>query len=123
MSNSVLIIGPSGSGKSSSLRNLDPKSTFILSVLDKPLPFRGYKKQYKPITSWEDVEGNYLATDDWARILKCITYIDKFREDIRILIIDDIQYVLANEFMRRSHEKGFEKYSEIANHYWQIITT
>lgn len=121
MSSSVLIIGPSGSGKSSSLRNLDPKTTFIISVLDKPLPFKGHKKNYKPITSWEDMEGNYLASDDWIRILKCIQFVDKSRPDISTLVIDDIQYILANEFMRRSHEKGFEKYSELANHYWQII--
>lgn len=123
MSASVLIIGPSGSGKSSSLRNLDPETTFILSVLDKPLPFKGYKKRYKPIASWEDTEGNYLSSDDWIRILKCIQYVDKVRTDISVLVIDDMQYILANEYMRRSHEKGFEKYSELANHYWQIINT
>lgn len=123
MSNTVLIIGPSGSGKSSSLRNLDPTTTFILSVLDKPLPFKGYKKRYLPIKSWEDMEGNYLATDDWGRIIKCIQYVDKLRPDINVLVIDDIQYVLANEFMRRSHEKGYDKYSEMANHYWSIINS
>lgn len=121
MSNSILLIGPSGSGKSSSIRTLDPKSTFIISVLDKPLPFKGYKKLYKPIKNWEDMEGNYYATDDWQRILKCLQVVNKTREDIKVLVIDDIQYILANEFMRRSNENGFSKFSELANHYWQII--
>jgi hypothetical protein len=121
MSNTVLIIGRSGSGKSSSLRNLDPKSTFIISVLDKPLPFKGYKKLYKPIAGWDDKDGNYLATDDWQRIIKCIQMIHQKRPEIMTLIIDDIQYVLANEFMRRSGERGFDKYSEMGMHYWSII--
>lgn len=123
MSNTILIIGRSGSGKSSSLRNLDPKSTFIISVLDKPLPFRGYKKNYVPIKGWDDKEGNYLATDDWQRIIKCIQMIDKTRPEITTLIIDDIQYVLANEFMKRSAERGFDKYSEMGMHYWSIINS
>ena len=121
MSNTVLIIGQSGTGKSSSIRNLDPKTTFILSVLDKPLPFKGYKKHYKSIKGWDDKEGNYLATDDWQRVIKCIQMVDRLRPEISTLIIDDLQYVLANEFMRRSSERGFDKYSELANHYWMII--
>lgn len=121
MSNAVLIIGRSGSGKSSSIRNLDPKSTFIISVLDKPLPFKSYKKHYIPINGWDDKKGNYLATDDWQRIIKCIQMINKHRPEIKTLIIDDIQYVLANEFMKRSAERGFDKYSEMGMHYWAII--
>jgi hypothetical protein len=121
MSNTVLVIGQSGSGKSTSLRTLDPKTTFIISVLDKPLPFKGYKKHYKPIKGWDDKVGNYLATDDWQRVIKCIQVVDKSRPEVTTMIIDDLQYILANEFMRRSGERGFDKYSELANHYWMII--
>ncbi len=121
MSNTVLIIGQSGSGKSTSIRNLDPKSTFIISVLDKPLPFKGYKKHYKPIKGWDDKEGNYFATDDWNRMIKCIQMINHRRAEITTLVIDDMQYILANEFMRRSGERGYDKYSEMATHYWCII--
>jgi len=121
MSNTVLIIGPSGSGKSSSMRNLDPTTTFVLSVLDKPLPFKSYKKNYIPIKGWDDTTGNYYASDDWIRILKCIEMVNKNRPEITTLVIDDMQYVLANEFIRRCSEKSFDKYNELANHYWQII--
>src|ERR1700684_577226 len=107
MSDSILIIGPSGSGKSSSLRNLDPNKTFVLSVIDKPLPFKGYTKHYKAIKNWDDTEGNYFASDDWQRILKCLRMVNSNRPDITVMVIDDIQYILANEFMRRSSELGF----------------
>jgi hypothetical protein len=122
MSNTVLIIGTSGSGKSTSLRNLDPKSTFIISVLDKPLPFKGYKKAYTPISGWDDKEGNYFITDDWQRVLKCINVVNETRPDITTLIIDDAHFVMANEFMERATEKGYEKFSEIAKHMWLVMT-
>lgn len=122
MSNTTLIIGASGSGKSTSLRNLDPKSTFILNVLDKPLPFKGYKKLYKAITGWDDTKGNYFASDDWQRIIKCIRMVNADRPDIETLIIDDFQYVLGNEFMRRAAEKGYDRFTDIAQHAWLIIS-
>lgn len=121
MSNTTLIIGASGTGKSSSLRNLNSKETFILSVLDKPLPFRGYKKLYRPITSWDDKEGNYYCSDDYQRIIKCIDVVNKTRPDIKVLIIDDWQYLLAHEFMNRVSEKGFDRFNDIALHGWKTI--
>lgn len=120
MSNAVLIIGQSGSGKSTSLRNLDPQSTFIINVLDKPLPFKGFKKSYKPLTK-ENKDGNYFSTSDWSHVVRCIEMISKERPEINTLIIDDWQYILAYEFMRRVSEKGFDKFSELAMHGWSTI--
>lgn len=115
MSNTVLVIGQSGSGKSTALRNLDPKTTFIINVLDKPLPFRGFKKNYNSNAR------NYYTTNDWAKVVNCIERVNKEREDITTLVIDDWQYILAYEFMRRVSEKGFDKFSELANHGWSTI--
>src|SRR6185295_1388591 len=109
MSNTVLVIGQSGSGKSTALRNLDPQSTFIINVLDKPLPFRAFKKNY------------HLYTKDRAHVVRCIEMVNKERPDITTLVIDDWQYILAYEFMRRVSEKGFDKFSELANHGWSTI--
>lgn len=121
MSNTSLIIGESGTGKSTSLCNLDPKETFIINVLDKPLPFRGYKQSYKRIASWEDKEGNYYASDDYQKLIKCIRTVNLMRPDIKNLIIDDWQYTMCNEFMRRATETGFTKFTEIGQHAWSII--
>ena len=46
MANSVLVIAESGSGKSTSIRNLNPKETVIINIANKPLPFKGWKSKY-----------------------------------------------------------------------------
>jgi hypothetical protein len=119
MSTSTLIMGESGTGKSTSIRNLDPKETFIINVLDKPLPFKGFKSNYKRL---DKDEGNYFASDNCAEILKLINKINISRPDIKNVIIDDFQYVMANEFMRRAREKGFEKFTEIGQNAWNILS-
>lgn len=120
MSNTSLIIGESGTGKSTSLAGLNPKETFIINVLDKPLPFKGYKKNYIPISS-DGMTGNYYASDDYFKLIKCIKLINEKRPEIKNLIIDDWQYTMCNEFMRRATETGFVKFTEIGQHAWSII--
>ena len=56
----IAIVGESGTGKSTSLRNLNPEETFIISTTGKPLPFKGYKKKYVPMKiEGKIVTGNY----------------------------------------------------------------
>lgn len=120
MSNAVLIIGESGTGKSSSIKNLNAAETFIINVLDKPLPFQGFKNKYIKSTNGA-TQGNYWASDDHNMIIKLINVINQNRSDIKNLIIDDFQYTMSNEFMRRAKEKGYEKFTEIGLHGWSII--
>lgn len=121
MSISTLIIGESGSGKSHSIQFLDPKETFIINVIGKPLPFKGYKHKYT-VFSNENPNGNYYASDSYEKIKRVVTYIDMKMPHIRNLIVDDFQYLMANEFMSKALEKGYDKFSILAKNAWELIT-
>lgn len=122
MSSISLIIGESGTGKSTSIRNLNATETFIINVIDKPLPFKGYRAKYKTM-SGDGLEGNYYATDDYAKVIKVVNHISTKRPEIKTIIIDDFQFIMTNEFMRRCMERGFDKFSEIGNHAWSILNS
>ena len=92
MSNLILVIGESGTGKSTSIETLDPKETFIIQVVQKPLPFRGFKKNY-PIFSKENPKGNRVIAKDHTWILKALQSIE-INKSIKTVVVDDFQYVL-----------------------------
>ena len=100
----TFILGHSGSGKSYAMRNLDAKKTALYNVIGKPLPFRG--------------KFPGLSTDNAMEIIRTLP-----SSKSPIVVIDDFQYIMANEFMRRSHEKGFDKFTDIGRNAWEILNT
>ena len=113
MSIATLILGSSGSGKSTSLRNLDPAKTLLIQCIKKPLPFRS--------TGWKvritlKSEGNVIQTSDPILIEKLLR-----TSPHEIVIIDDFQAVMVNTLMERSSEKGYDKFSDIAKNAWNIF--
>ena len=118
----IAIVGESGTGKSTSLRNLNPEETFIISTTGKPLPFRAWKKKYIPMKiEGKNVSGNYYVSSKWDQILKILQIIDKMMPHIKQVIIDDFQYVLSYEFVDRATEVGYTKFSELAQHAMEIL--
>lgn len=113
MSIATLILGTSGSGKSTSLRNLDPTKTLLIQCIKKPLPFRaaGWKVR---ITLKS--EGNVIQTSDPALIEKLLR-----TSPHEIVVIDDYQAVLINEILSRSNESGYAKYTDVAKSAWNIF--
>lgn len=123
MSNTILIVGQSGSGKTTSIRNLDHTSTFIISVINKALPFPGWKKKYTDFVKHEDGTrtGNRYISDDAMIIPKVMEWVSNKMPHIKTIIIDDAQYLMANEFMRRAKEKGYEKFTDIGMKFWGLV--
>lgn len=122
MAKATLIIGASGSGKSTSISELDPSSTFIISVQNKPLPFPGSGKNYKRVdlSKGPPKEGNLVVTNNPQVIKKVIEYIDAERPDIKTLVLDDWQYVAATEFMQKAEQKGYDKFTSIGKNIWML---
>lgn len=112
MSHCVLIMGESGTGKSTSIRTLTPKSTYLINVLGKSLPFKC--KSYKP-------KENYFKSDDSAMISKCIMHINKDKPNIKTIVIDDFGYLMTTQFMQQALVKGYDKYSILGKNIWDII--
>lgn len=97
-----LILGESGTGKSASMRNFKPGELAIINVAGKPLPFRSELKT--------------LVTDNYKKIESAL-----LNMKAPSAVIDDAQYLLANEFMRRSGELGYQKFTDMAKNYWSLI--
>lgn len=104
MGQAVLIIGESGTGKSASLRNFERGEVTYFNVAGKPLPFKG--KFAHEITG-----------DSYRQIKKGLKELET-----PVAVIDDCQYLMANEYMRRSDERGYDKFTEIAKNFWELIT-
>lgn len=99
----ILILGESGTGKSASMRNFAEGELALANVAGKPLPFKG--------------RFNEVLNSDSYRAIK------KFMKEsyANVVVIDDAQYLMANEFMRRSAERGYDKFTEIAVNFWDLV--
>lgn len=100
----VLILGESGSGKSASLRNFAPNEVVIYNVAGKPLPFRGGAKL------------NRADNVGYDMIMKNMS-----KAKFRCYVIDDSQYLLAFELFGRANEKTYDKFTEMAVHFYNLI--
>ncbi len=98
----ILLIGKSGSGKSTSLRNFTKEDVAVINVLGKPLPFKSDIKAPK--------------IDDYTNIINQINLTKK-----KTVVIDDANYLITNEFMENASIKGFDKYNVMANGYFNFI--
>lgn len=99
----VLILGQSGTGKSYSMKNFNEDEVCLISVQKSLLPFRKKFNETK-------------VTDKYAEIAKVMESTKK-----KVIVIDDTQYLMANEFMRRATERGYDKFTEIAFNFWDLI--
>lgn len=96
----VLILGRSGSGKSRSIKGLNEVG--LIKVIEKELPFRNDLKS--------------VSTADYNTIKKVL-----YNGKVDSYVIDDAGYLLTDEFMRRSQEKGYDKFTELANNFYDLI--
>ena len=100
MANIVLIMGASGTGKSTSIKTLDPKETVVFNVLRKRLPFKGSKASYNAENK------NIFNIDSYDTIISYLQSIDKNATHVKNIIIDDITYVMRKEYFKTAKQTG-----------------
>lgn len=117
MAKILCVMGESGSGKTTSMRNLDPASTYYIDCDKKGLSWKGWKKQYNPDSK------NYCKTDKQDTVMALMGWINKDANasHIKTVIIDTINGIMVADEMRRSKEKGYDKWQDLAVSIYGIV--
>lgn len=140
---SVLVIaGFSNSGKSTSLRYLNPSETFIINVNNKQLAIPGFRKNYTKLhkefvldekgnqvmnktTKQPDFKwiGNYYQSDNYGKLHTVLNIVDNspFLSHIKYLVVDDINYLMGQDTMSMATTASRDKYSTFAYNYNNIL--
>ena len=108
MSKAICVMGESGSGKTTSLRTLNPDETYIIDADGKGLSWKGWRQQYNADKK------NYIITDNQNNILGIMQGISEKRPNIHNIVIDTINSVMIADERRRINEKNYDKWSDLA---------
>ncbi|MBQ1790179.1 MAG: hypothetical protein II008_08380, partial [Oscillospiraceae bacterium] len=114
----VLIAGESGSGKTYSIKQLDPEQVGIFLCEKSRLPFRKPFNTYKVRNMQKDVDGKTLI---YRQSVVIQTVLRKPKDPKKIYVIDDSQYIMANEFFDRAGETGYQKFVDIGANFRNLI--
>ena len=110
-----MIIGTSGSGKTTSLEKLDPKQTFYIDADGKGLSWKGWRKQYNKENK------NYFQCDAPEQIFSLMQTIDEKQKQIKFIVIDTLNGCMVADEMRRAKEKAYDKWVDLAQSVYNIV--
>ncbi len=117
MAKVIGVMGESGSGKTTAMRNLDPKKTFYVDCDKKGLSWKGWKKQYNGNAK------NYIQTDAPTTVMQILKHVneDEQYKNVQNVIIDTINGVMVAEEMRNAKVNGYGKWTDLAQYVWSIF--
>lgn len=116
MAKVICIMGESGSGKTTSMRELNPKTTFYIDADKKGLSWKGWRDQYN------EKNKNYLKSDD-ANVVRL--YLKKLSDacpQIKVIVVDTINGLMIADEMKRIKEKGYDKWVDLAACVWDMVS-
>jgi hypothetical protein len=111
----ILVIGMSGTGKTTALETLDPKETVLANVMGKQLPFPNADEY----VAGKNLLNTASSTEIQAEMTKYTDY--AYRPEVKQFVIDDGQYIMATDFMQRAKVTGYEKWNILALNIWNIL--
>ena len=115
MAKVICIAGESGSGKTTSMRNLDPATTYYIDADKKGLSWKGWREQYNTDKK------NYLKCDDVNIVRNYIKSVAGKCPKIKVIVVDTINGLMVADEMRRSKEKGYDKWVDLATCVWDLV--
>lgn len=114
MAKTILVIGESGSGKTTSMRTLDPKSTLYIDCDRKGLSWKGWKAQYNPTNK------NYVKTSDHETIRKLLLQANDAKH-LKTIVVDTLNGLMLDSEMERAREKGYDKWVDLSSNVYGLI--
>lgn len=111
----LCVMGDSGAGKTTSCRTLDPSSTYYIDCDKKGLSWKGWREQYNTDRK------NYIKTDDPGMVMSLIGNINCKAPHIKTIVVDTINGLMVADEMRRSKEKGYDKWMDLAACIYGIV--
>ena len=117
MSKVICVMGESGSGKTTAMRNLPPEETVYIDCDKKGLSWKGWRNEYNADNK------NYMVSDDADKIMRMLVKISDKRPEIKYVVIDTINGIMVGDEMRRCKEKGYDKWMDLAQCIWNMVDT
>ena len=117
MSHVICIAGESGTGKTTSMRKLDPDTTLYIDCDKKGLSWKGWKADFNGANK------NYLVTDFPQVALNALRKVNEQEnmKHIKVVVVDTINGLMVADEMRRSKEKGYDKWQDLAQSIYELI--
>lgn len=109
------IVGATGTGKSTAIKHLDPKETYIINVAKKELPFKGSEKLYNT------EKKNYKEVDDANEITRLLKTISEKAPHIKNIVIEDSNYIMGFNIVSKATEVGYTKFSLMAKDMVELL--
>jgi len=117
MAKVIGVMGESGSGKTTSMRNLDPRTTYYIDCDKKGLSWKGWRDQYNKEAK------NYIRTDKPDTVMSALNMVNvnSQAQHIETVVVDTINGIMVADEMRRCKEKGYDKWQDLAQSVYNIV--
>ena len=117
MSKLICVIGESGSGKTTAMRTLDPKTTYYVDCDGKGLAWKGWRKQYHSEAK------NYTVSRDIPKITKLIVDISEKKTETKTIVVDTLNTCMVDKEIKGMKENGYGKWIDLTQFVWDCIET